>query len=133
MIEILIWTFFLFQNRGKNSSNDAASKYSNSSGQSNNSSTPLWKNNSNQSTQHSYLTLGNQRTNKHDDCEASTSWSAKESSIKYRSSISDLGGSGSALAQITNTRIKSITKRRGAVKYQKYKNDFFLFSFVLID
>lgn len=42
------------------------------------------------------------------------------STMKYRSSISDLGGSSSALVQFTNTRIKSITNRRGAVKYQKY-------------
>lgn len=38
----------------------------------------------------------------------------------YRTSISDLGNSTTAIVQITNTRIKSITNRRGAVKYQKY-------------
>lgn len=40
--------------------------------------------------------------------------------MKYRSSISDLGDSNSALNRLTNTRIKSLKNRRGAVKYQKY-------------
>lgn len=43
--------------------------------------------------------------------------------MKYRSSISDLGGNNTALDRLTNTRIKSITNRRGAVKYQKYVFD----------
>lgn len=42
------------------------------------------------------------------------------SAMKYRSSISDLGDSNSALNRLTNTRIKSLKNRRGAVKYQKY-------------
>lgn len=52
-------------------------------------------------------------------CSASTSTSSL-SMMKDRSSLSNLGGSSTAIDGLTNTRRKSITNRRGAVKYQKY-------------
>lgn len=85
---------------------------------------------SNSSTVPSTSRLGGHRA--HDEfnrdttaVSSSSSCDAKDcasisSLIKYRSSISDLGGSSTALDRLTNTRIKSIKNRRGAVKYQKY-------------
>lgn len=116
--QFCLWYSFLKQNRGKNQQSDSTSRYLNNSVQSSSSTAPLWKtnnnnngnNSSNQSTIHSHQ----RKTNG----EASTSWPGRDSSVKYRTSISDLGSS-SALVQNTNTRIKSITNRRGAVKYQK--------------
>lgn len=72
--------------------------------------------------------LGGHRANDEYNCDTSAGSSAYDgnncasisSMMKYRSSISDLGGSNMALDRLTNTRIKSITNRRGAVKYQKY-------------
>lgn len=52
--------------------------------------------------------------------------------MKYRSSISDLGGSSQALDRLTNTRIKSITNRRGAVKYQKYEPKYTIYDFLFV-
>lgn len=144
-----------FQNRNKNSTNDTTPQFSNNTTSQINIATSLpWKtsnttsNNSNiNSNLPSYLRLGNQRNtsnphhNQHgtsDDldsdgakCMNASIASSKDGSTAtlYRSSVSDLGYNN-ALAQITNTRIKSITKRRGAVKYQKYaiKNAIFHFS-----
>lgn len=72
--------------------------------------------------------LGECRASDEHNCDklaASSSYDAKNSAsissmMKYRSSISDLGDSNSALDRLTNTRLKSIKNRRGAVKYQKY-------------
>lgn len=124
-------------NRNKNPSNDtsATQHFSNNTNPTNNSSSLPRKtvqNNNNSSsssnssnantTLPSYLRLGGQRSHDDRSGEASTSSNYRDSigsSMRYRSSISDLGGSSSALVQFTNTRIKSITNRRGAVKYQK--------------
>lgn len=126
------------QNRNKNASNDTSTHFSNNTNSINNSTSLPWKtvqnnnknsNNSNQTnfTLPSYARLGSGQRSKDDRFvdigAAGTSFDCRDSvasSIsKYRSSISDLGGSSSALVQFTNTRIKSITNRRGAVKYQK--------------
>ncbi|XP_031622141.1 putative protein kinase C delta type homolog [Contarinia nasturtii] len=124
------------QNRNKNPSNDI----NNINPTTNNStSLPRKSTQNNQSNSNtyptlpSYLRLGVKRTNDDhsDDRDAVAAGgghskdsiaSSSTSSMLYRSSISDLGGSSSALVQFTNTRIKSITNRRGAVKYQKTHN-----------
>lgn len=110
------------QNRGKNQHNDSSPRYSNNSVQIFSSTVPQWKNSNNNNNNNNGHNSCNQSTihshQRATDGEASTSWSGRDSSVKYRTSISDLGSS-SALVQNTNTRIKSITNRRGAVKYQK--------------
>lgn len=130
------------QNRKQNPSTVSSTHHSNNSNSTNNKlqSKPVDSNssgNSNSSTLNlyplpSYIRLGGgasssgsgQRSNgelRGDSAAASSSTGSNESSslMKYRSSISDLGCSSMALDRLTNTRIKSITNRRGAVKYQK--------------
>lgn len=119
------------QNRNKsNTSNDPSNThYTNNSIQSETASLLPWKNASQATTNtvvSTHSRLGNQRSNDEqygDDIDESGPLCLSASaSMLYRTSISDLGSSSSstALAQLTNTRIKSITNRRGAVKYQKY-------------
>lgn len=47
------------------------------------------------------------------------------SSSYYRTSISDLGHNP-LLVQNTNTRVRSITNRRGAIKHQRYDFKFLI-------
>lgn len=125
-------------NRNKNPSNDTSAHFPNNTNPTNNSTPLPWKtvqnnnNNNNTGSNHSnstlpsYLRLGGGQRSKDDrsiDASVAGTSSDRDSvapSMKYRTSISDLGGSSSALVQFTNTRIKSIKNRRGAVKYQKY-------------
>lgn len=121
---------FVLQNRNKNAPNDiSTTHYTNSTVQSQNASLLPWKNVSQPSTNtnsSSYSRLGNQHSNDEQyvdgNSDSGVVCSSASASMIYRTSISDLGSSSSstAIAQLTNTRIKSITNRRGAVKYQKY-------------
>ncbi|XP_055319835.1 putative protein kinase C delta type homolog [Sitodiplosis mosellana] len=110
------------QNRNKNPSNDTYNSASLPRKTVQNINNNNISNNTN-STLPSYLRHGGGAPRSNDDVGAAGTSSNYRDSIastmKYRSSISDLGGSSSALVQFTNTRIKSITNRRGAVKYQK--------------
>lgn len=134
-------------NRNKNtSSNEQSTTHisNNPSPSSSNTVALQWKRQLDNSTKsNSEIGIGNRvsptipstsRLGEHRACDkyncdmsaVSSSYDAKNggpsipSMMKYRSSISDLGDSNSALDRLTNTRIKSIKARRGAVKYQKY-------------
>lgn len=144
-------------NRNKNTtSNEASAHFSNNTNPtSSNTATLQWKKQQDNSTKSnseigikmspsipSTSRHGEYRASDQYNCDTSaarSSYDAKNSPLnlsmmKYRSSISDLGDSNLALDRLTNTRLKSIKNRRGAVKYQKYVFIKFrqLFSFLII-
>lgn len=107
----LIIHFDYSQPRSKNQSSSSYMNWGNGSNASGSSSTP--------STLSTLYSDSNSRLNQ--PSTSSTSSGSTNLPTYYQTSISDLGYN-SLVSQNTNTRVRSITNRRGAVKHQKYWN-----------